>query len=360
MVPPLRRPWPQRPPRKPAGVAGPEATPSLPLPSPTPRPSCQPTPPSTWSKLLCALRVRKLTVTSTWPPLSCAVSHHPDLEGGTESSTDRRWTRTHLCRTWSLGRAWESGAPRLPRGARRGFPAEAAPDAELLGRLGSGRRTPGALPAAQEQGGVHPAGLGEARGIPPQNDSRGGDTAPKRVQLKGDGVAAWPSGKHSNPAPSPQVPRGDSARKQRATKVRRLRVPYQPHRASRSFCPSVPARKSPRPVTSQWISRPLQGPEATPLGPNARARTAGWEGRGGGHSDLFGSVSQIGKNLWGGAFSPSDHVNLFQASAARRAQCRFLAEPQQLKMRYWVLKKELSHWPALGLGRHPLWDSRDL
>lgn len=53
-VPPLRRPWPQRPPRKPAGAAGPEANPSLPLPSPAPRPRCQ-LAMSTWAKLLWAL-----------------------------------------------------------------------------------------------------------------------------------------------------------------------------------------------------------------------------------------------------------------------------------------------------------------
>lgn len=38
------------------------------------------------------------------------------------------------------------------------------------------------------------------------------------------------------------------------------------------FLSLSPSQRKPRPVASQWKSRPLQGPAATPLGPNARAR----------------------------------------------------------------------------------------
>lgn len=34
-----------------------------------------------------------------------------------------------------------------------------------------------------------------------------------------------------------------------------------------------PSQRKPRPVASQWRPRPLQGPAAIPLGPNARARS---------------------------------------------------------------------------------------
>lgn len=130
-----------------------------------------------------------------------------------------------------------------PRGAPRGFPAQTGPVLRP-GRLGSWRCAPGPLPASQRLG-VHATELGEGRGAPPQSESRGGDTAPKRVQLVGEGWTRGPARSIATWTLSPQVPQAGSARQRIATKVKQTHDPYQPHRASRSFCPSVPARGSP-------------------------------------------------------------------------------------------------------------------
>lgn len=155
--------------------------------------------------------------------------------------------------------------------------------------------------------------------------ARGGDTAPKRVQLVGEGWARGPEGSRATRIPSPQVLRLIAKSNQSELNPRPL--PATPRQSV--LLSLSPSQRKPRPVASQWRSLPLQGPAATPLGPNARARalTTGWDRRGGRHSFLFCCVSQIRKNLRGGAFRPSDHVNLSLASAARRAQSRRLTEP---------------------------------
>lgn len=135
---------------------------------------------------------------------------------------------------------------------------------------------------------------------------------------------AWPSGKHSNLDPessgSPGRLRPTANSNQSVANPRPL--PATPRQSV--LLSLSPSQRKPRPLTSQWPPRPLQDPAAIPLGP--KARTAGWDQSGSGHSAVFCCVSQIRKNLQGGVFRPSVHVYLSPANAARWAQCRCNAE----------------------------------
>lgn len=102
------------------------------------------------------------------------------------------------------------------------------------------------------------AGLPDTRSAPrrvrgkeevhrPRAISRGGDTAPKWVQLVGGGVDAWPRGKRSDldPESSGSPGRLRPTAKSNQSEANSRPLPATPRRTV--LCPSVPARRSPAP-----------------------------------------------------------------------------------------------------------------
>lgn len=102
------------------------------------------------------------------------------------------------------------------------------------------------------------AGLPDTRSAPrrvrgkeevhrPRAISRGGDTAPKWVQLVGGGVDAWPRGKRSDldPESSGSPGRLRPTAKSNQSEANSRPLPATPRQTV--LCPSVPARRSPAP-----------------------------------------------------------------------------------------------------------------